>query len=119
MRFPAAQVRKQPRRDRRRRLTLLGLSLADRLAIKNAAIKINKRAARLGKRRCRCDRTRSAAGIEADQNEPRNMPQWPPFREYRTALRPPRVNRLFFSVVPIVNPIGLTTEAESRNLSVL
>jgi hypothetical protein len=43
--LPATQVSKQPRRYGRRRLAFLGDPLADRLAIEDAALKIDVRAA--------------------------------------------------------------------------
>jgi hypothetical protein len=60
-------------------------ALADRLAIENAAVEIDKRPRLFRAGGCRRNRARSSAGIEADQNKPSDVTQRPPFGGYQTS----------------------------------
>jgi hypothetical protein len=79
-------MRQQPARHRRRRLTFLGGALADLLAVKDAALEVDERAAMFLVGRCGRDRAGPGTGIDSDQDEPRHMTQRPLGRKDRTAF---------------------------------
>ena len=60
----------QPRRHRRRRL---GGALADLLAVKDAALKVDKRATLFRVGRGSRDRTGPGAGVDPNQDEARDV----------------------------------------------
>jgi len=83
---PAAEVSKQPRWDGGRRLAFFAGPLADRLAIEDAALKIDVRSAELCKGRRCGNRASPSASVNADQNESSNVSQGPAVCAYRVTL---------------------------------
>jgi hypothetical protein len=83
---PAAHVGEQPWRHGRRRLPFFGGPFPDRLAIKDPAVEIHERATFFLVRRSGGDRAGAGAGIDPDQDKPRDVAQRPLVGGNRLAL---------------------------------
>src|SRR5688500_11342278 len=90
----------QPWRHRCRRLPLFGSPLANLLAIKNTALKIDKGSTCLSVRGGAGNRARPRAGVEPDQDKTCDVAQGALRRKNWSAFPLTRMDRLLFPVPP-------------------
>lgn len=74
---PTPHMGQEPRRYRSRRLPLVRRAAAYRQPIVDALFKVDERMADISVRRGRRDRAGASTGIQPNQDESGQMPQWP------------------------------------------
>jgi hypothetical protein len=78
--FPTSQMRQQLRRQRHRRLSLVGLALPRRTPIENAAIDVDPSATNGRLQGSAANGARPCSGVEAHENKFGDVPSATPFR---------------------------------------